>query len=60
LARPKQTQLYSLTYIKDNIRYYEINDIEAKIAFLETSTKQRGAVGNEKVSNKNSIKHLRN
>jgi len=60
LAKPKHLQTYSLTYVKDNIRYYEVKDIEVKIAFIELAPKKGESISSDKICNKDSVKILRN
>lgn len=34
MSRPREHQTYQIKYIKNGVRYYEINDVEVKIAML--------------------------
>lgn len=59
LALPPQQQQFQVKYIKNGIRHYEVNDIEAKMALIDLNRTNKWAE-REKVCSKQSIKTLEN
>ena len=62
LSKILEHRTYKMKLFKNNIAYYEVEDVEVKIALIELETVESGEkdVLNDRISNKAAVKALKN